>query len=255
MNPGIRYYMDAGLPATGQITFNRAPNTQPPLSATLSVTIGTYTYQWTPVGAATFLDFCGETGNQIAISLCAAINAQQNRSDITANNQPIKSHYAMYFNNVVTVISTIPGTYGNTIGLSATSSDTGCVSVSGATFTGGTFGGLSRNTILVTPPGSTNGVAQVAATSTPCSQAFFYGIKALTQIASSINYTCTANSATVYIGEINAAGNVIFCDSVATATSPPFLPTVYQPPNGNLDLKNFYLLTPTSGDSVLVKYA
>lgn len=252
MNPGIDYYMTSGLPATGTITFTRAPNTQPPSSATLTVTIGTTVYTWTAPGVTPQQDFCGTSANQLAISLCAAINAQQNRTDITTNNKPIKTHYAMYFNNAVTVISTVPGLAGNSLALSFASTDAGCATVSGTTLAGGSFQfpTLGRGQIVCPPPGGGGGgVAQVTAVSTPFQNAYFYGVKSWAR--SNVNQNiATANAATVFVGEL-IGGQIYFSDPVAAT----LIPTIISAPsNTQLDLSNFWFQTANATDAMFVKY-
>jgi hypothetical protein len=259
MNPGIDYYMTSGLPATGQVTFNRMPNTLPISSATLTVTIGTNMYTWLPPGVTGNPDFVGATVFEMAKSLACAINAQQNRSDLlsnqpTANMLPIKSHYAMYFGATVAVIATIPGLAGNSLAFSFSSSDPGCATIANGatTLAGGNaqLSTLARNSKLLTSPGSAEGQVQVATVSTPFQTAFFYGIKALTQIASTAGYSATANAATVYIGEM-VSGKINYVDPVATSLTPT---PVSAPPGGYLDLINYWVLTPTGGDSAFVKW-
>lgn len=255
MNP-ITYYMNYGLPATGSVTFNRAPNTQPVSSATLTVTIGADTYTWLYPGAPVTTNayvFWGSTNNEMAKSLAAAINADRSRSDLTQNTAPIKPYYAMYYQNVVVIISTIPGLVGNSFAISAASSDIPCFTLSGATLAGGSdqFASVARTNLAVAAPGGSNGTARIVGTSTPFQSAFFYGVKSWAETGTTPKFeTATANSATVYIGE-NFGGKVYFSDPVATS----LLPTIVTaPPNKYLDLSNFWLLAPTANDSVFVKY-
>lgn len=108
MNP-IEYYRLAGQPATGKVTVNSKP------AATPNVVVDgvTYTYR---------THFFGNTTNEIAESLTAAINSDRARQAIHNQNQPVRGVWAMYFGNVVRVIATIPGTGGNSIAITTTDS-------------------------------------------------------------------------------------------------------------------------------------
>jgi hypothetical protein len=246
-------YMGGGLPATGTITFVRMPNTQPMSAATLSVTIGANTYQWTPVGSPTPLDFFGSTANQMAQTLVAVINGQTCATPLTANGAPVKSHYAMFNGATVFLVASIPGLAGNSIGVSATSSDAGCFTLSGATLAGGvsSFPNVNRGAFLVAPPNVANGQVQLSTTSKPFQIAFIYGASALGQVGSTAGYTATANTATVYVGE-SIGGRVYYTDQILNSLVPTIM---LAPTNTFLDLVNFWLLTPTSRDSCFVKYA
>jgi hypothetical protein len=138
MNPGLDYYRLGGRPASASIVFNRVPQGAAP---SLHITIGSDTYTWKPPGSITTPDFVGTTPQELAISLCASINAQQNRSDIAPSalgSTPIKDYYAIYYGNLVALVACVPGTGGNSLALTTSNSDTGCVSLSGSTFAGGT---------------------------------------------------------------------------------------------------------------------
>ena len=247
MNP-IQYYMHKGLPATGQVTFNRMPNTQPESAATLSVTINGVAYTWYPPGTTLTGTtwFIGTTNTEMAKSLAAAINADRSRSDITGNSNPISPFYALYYNNIVTIISTVPGLVGNSITLAAASSDSTCYTLSGSTLTAGAteFSNVARTNLVVAAPGGSNGTAQISVTSKKFQAAYFYGVKSWS------SGVATANAATVYIGEKDGAGT-FYSDPVLSS----LIPTIVNAPQDSyLDLINFWLLAPTSGDAVFVKY-
>lgn len=117
-----------GLPATATVTFDRV------LAAGDSVTVnGT---------AAVFgTDFQSRNLNtaDVAASFAAWVNGSTDGYGVGSthvNSNPVGAVWAVYFGNRVTLIARVPGTAGNSLTL-ATSVSTK-VTISGATFAGGT---------------------------------------------------------------------------------------------------------------------
>lgn len=88
---------------------------------------------------------------------------------------------------------------------------------------------------------SASTATQITAASTPFETATFYGFKAVSGTAAPTN-----NGATIWIGEKDAGGTLQFMQAIAAGAS-------WSPPKNDgakYDLKDFWVLTPTSTDGV-----
>ena len=122
-------YMTHGLPATATVTFTRVPAA----GATITVNGVVATYQ---------TDFSSRGLNvaDVAESFAAWVNGSPDgyKSTHTATN-PTGTFYAVYYGNVVRLVSRLPGAAGNAYTLAT--SDSATITVSAATFAGGANGG------------------------------------------------------------------------------------------------------------------
>jgi len=101
-----------------------------------------------------------------------------------------------------------------------------------------------RNQLFVPAQAGANAVVQLSATSLPFREAYFYGVKAANATGAP-----TWNAASVWLGEKDAEGNLYFTDEILNTPA-----SAMEVGPGGFNFEDFWVLLPTIGDRLLVKY-